>query len=71
MAKTLVKRGWIFNGIFILKRKATLKNAIQIMKNHVTIAGENALLGARPEPVWPKGMVEIVHAVQNDGRLLI
>jgi len=53
------------NGNFVFKPAIRRENGIQTMKNRVTIAGENALLGARPKRFRPEGMFEIVHTVQK------
>ena len=53
------------NGNFVFKLAIPRENGIQTMKNRVTKAAENALLGARPERFRPKGMFKIVHAVQK------
>jgi hypothetical protein len=53
------------NGNFVFKLAIQQENGIQTMKNRVTTANKNALLGARPERFWPEGMFEIVHTVQK------
>jgi hypothetical protein len=53
------------NGNLSFKLATRRENDIQTLKNHVTTAGETALLGARPDRFRPQGMFEIVHAVQK------
>jgi hypothetical protein len=53
------------NGNFVFKLANQRENGIQTMKNRVTTAEKNALLGARPERLRLEGMFEIVHAVQK------
>jgi hypothetical protein len=53
------------NGNFVLKPAIRREYGIQTMKNRMTTAGGNLLLGARPERFWPEGMFEIVHTVQK------
>jgi hypothetical protein len=53
------------NGNYVFQPAIRRENGIQTMKNRVTTAGKNALLGARPEQFWPEGMFEIAHTVQK------
>jgi hypothetical protein len=53
------------NNNFLFKLVIQWRIAIQTMKNGVTTAGKNALLGARLEAFRLQGVFEIVHAVQK------
>jgi hypothetical protein len=53
------------NGKYVLKLVIQPSNDIQTLKNRVTTASKNALLGTRPEVFRPKGMFEIVHPAQK------
>jgi hypothetical protein len=55
----------ISNGKYVLKLMIQPSNDIQALKNCVTSALKNALLGARPQAFRPKGMFEIVHPAQK------